>query len=309
MFRSYWGQCCAKTIHDLVNFSSNWWATLHLKDIFISSSWFISFNMDMAFERCYRVCIWMNVGRMHPPRLTVVPSVLKLKCALHRMNMGDEHHWWCQIISFYKLIWQAKRDPLRRASGMQHRAFYDKLWEACLDDLAIPWRLMTEHTWRVCFNWRQVHNWLTILMGVDMMHTTNQRIILRRIQERKSFMMNQATPHLGAESSLINSESSNRRGQPRMGTALTSEWWLSHEWANASEEQRRLWNANKGTLWRWSIKEGGTYISNQVRMHACHLTSKHCAYFWVVTEKSSMKSSKIVDRKNHWVDNNKESSV
>ena len=168
---------------------------------------------------------------------------------------------------------------------------------------------MTEHTWRVCFNWRQVHNWLTILMGVDMMHTTDQRIILRRIQERKSFMMNQATPHLEAESSLINSESSNRHGQPRMGTALTSEWWLSHEWANASKEQRRFWNANKGTLWRWSIKEGGAYISNQVRMHACHLTSKHCAYFWVVTGKSSMKSSKIVDRKNHWVDNNKESSV
>jgi hypothetical protein len=49
-------------------------------------------------------------------------------------------------------------------------------------------------------------------MGVDMMHTTNQRIILRRIQERKSFRMNQATPHLGAESSLMNNESSNRRG-------------------------------------------------------------------------------------------------
>ena len=60
-----------------------------------------------------------------------------------------------------------------------------------------------------------------------MMHTTNQRIVLRRIQERKSFMMNQATPHLGAESSLINSESSNRRGQPRMGTTLTAEWMAS----------------------------------------------------------------------------------
>jgi hypothetical protein len=81
--------------------------------------------------------IWMNVGRMHPLRLTVGPFVLKPKDALHRMNMGDEHHWWCQIISFYKLIWQAKRNPLRRASGMQQRAFYGKLWEACLDDLAV----------------------------------------------------------------------------------------------------------------------------------------------------------------------------
>ena len=39
--------------------------------------------------------------------------------------------------------------------------------------------------------------------------------------------MNQATPHLGAWSSLINSESSNRRGQPEMGTALTFEWKAS----------------------------------------------------------------------------------
>jgi len=60
-------------------------------------------------------------------------------------------------------------------------------------------------------------------MGVGMRHTINQRIILRRIQKRKSFIMNQATPHLGAESNLINNESSNRRGQPRRGTALTSE--------------------------------------------------------------------------------------
>jgi hypothetical protein len=64
-------------------------------------------------------------------------------------------------------------------------------------------------------------------MGVGKMPTNNHRIILRRIQERKSFMMNQATPHLGAESSLINNESSIHRGQPRMGIALTSEWKAS----------------------------------------------------------------------------------
>jgi hypothetical protein len=39
-------------------------------------------------------------------------------------------------------------------------------------------------------------------------------------------------------------------------------------------------------------KRGGTYILNQVRMHACHLTSKHCTYFLIVPGKSSMKSSK-----------------
>jgi hypothetical protein len=37
-FRSYWGQCCSKTVSDLVNFSSNWWATLHLKGILLSSA-------------------------------------------------------------------------------------------------------------------------------------------------------------------------------------------------------------------------------------------------------------------------------
>jgi len=168
---------------------------------------------------------------------------------------------------------------------------------------------MITYTWRVLFQ-LEASSWL-----IDNhdgcwheAHNQSEDNSQKNPGENPSWV-DQATPHLGVESSLINSESSNRRGQPRMGTALTSEWWLSHEWANASEEQIRLWNISKGTLWRWSIKEGGTYISNQVRMHACHLTSKHCAYFWVVTGKSSMKSSKIVDRKNHWVDNNKESSV
>jgi len=60
-------------------------------------------------------------------------------------------------------------------------------------------------------------------MGVGMMHTINERTILKRIQETKFFMMNQATPHLGAESSLINNESSNHRRQPKIGTAVTTE--------------------------------------------------------------------------------------
>jgi hypothetical protein len=39
-------------------------------------------------------------------------------------------------------------------------------------------------------------------MGDGMMHTIDQRIILRTIQKRKSFMMNQATPHLGGRVKL-----------------------------------------------------------------------------------------------------------
>ena len=51
-------------------------------------------------------------------------------------------------------------------------------------------------------------------------------------------------------------------------------------------------------------KEEG-YISNQVWMHACHLTPKHCTNVYeLLQEKSSMKFNKIVmnlsrQRKNH----------
>ena len=69
---------------------------------------------------------------------------------------------------------------------------------------------------------------LNLLMSAGSMHTANQRTILERIQEMNdllsSFMTNQATPQLGARSCLINSENSNHRRQPRIGTAFTVEW-------------------------------------------------------------------------------------
>jgi hypothetical protein len=34
-------------------------------------------------------------------------------------------------------------------------------------------------------------------------------------------------------------------------------------------------------------QRGGTYISNQVRMHACHLTSKHCTHIFIYYKKKS----------------------
>jgi hypothetical protein len=41
----------------------------------------------------------------------------------------------------------------------------------------------------------------------------------------------------------------------------------------------------------------GTYMTNQVRMHACHLTSEHCTIvFELLQEKSSMRSNKIVKK-------------
>jgi hypothetical protein len=68
-------------------------------------------------------------------------------------------------------------------------------------------------------------------MGVGTMRTINERTILRIIQKMNdrlsSFKMNQATPHLGTHSCLINNERSNHRGQPRIGTTLTVEWMAS----------------------------------------------------------------------------------
>jgi len=64
-----------------------------------------------------------------------------------------------------------------------------------------------------------------------MMRTINERIILKIIQKMNdrlsSFMMNQATTHLGTQSCLINNERSNHRGKPRIGTTLTVEWMAS----------------------------------------------------------------------------------
>ena len=113
----------------------------------------------------------------------------------------------------------------------EHRAYNNEFFTAKHEIHVWMTRQFHESWWpyilECCFNWRQVHDWLTILMGVGMMHTINQRIILRRSQERKSFMMNQAAPHLGAGSSLMNDASSNCRRQPWMGTAFTAEWMAS----------------------------------------------------------------------------------
>jgi len=52
-------------------------------------------------------------------------------------------------------------------------------------------------------------------------------------------------------------------------------------------------------------RRGGTYISNQVRMHACHLTSKYCIYFLFVAGKILnvvQQDWEKKKRKNHWVD-------
>jgi hypothetical protein len=67
---------------------------------------------------------------------------------------------------------------------------------------------------------------------------------------------------------------------PRWALHLQLSGWLAHEWANASKEQGRLWNANKATPWRWSIKEGGTYISKKGKMHCISSNFTGIAYLF-----------------------------
>jgi hypothetical protein len=126
-------------------------------------------------------------------------------------------------------------------------------------------------------------------MGVGMMHTINQRIILRRIQKRKSFMMNQATPHLGAESSLINSESSNCCGQPRMGTALTTEWMASTRMSQyMGRTNKALGMQTKAPYDDGSSKGGDLYFTSG--KDACISSNVKTLYifFILLQEKSSM---------------------
>jgi hypothetical protein len=50
-------------------------------------------------------------------------------------------------------------------------------------------------------------------------------------------------------------------------------------------------------------QRGGTYISNQVRMHACHLTSKHCTHIFIcyrkILKKKAKENKKKEKKKNH----------
>jgi len=123
-----------------------------------------------------------------------------------------------------------------------------------------------------------------LLMGIGRMHTTNQRTILERIQQMNdllsSFMMNHATPQLGAWSCLINSESSNCRGQPRIGTTLTAEWEASTRMSQYIKKAKNALDNKQKHPMTVEHQRGRTYISNQVRIHACHLTLKNCTHIF-----------------------------
>jgi len=69
------------------------------------------------------------------------------------------------------------------------------------------------------------------LMIVGKMHIANQRVVLKRIQKvndlLNSFIIKQVIPYLGVWLVLINNESSNHLGQPKMGSTFTFEWRIS----------------------------------------------------------------------------------
>jgi len=65
----------------------------------------------------------MNIGRMHPPGLTVGPSVLKLEGAFHRMNMGDKMNIIDDATAFLFTIWFNK---LREIHGEEHWAYNEE---------------------------------------------------------------------------------------------------------------------------------------------------------------------------------------
>jgi len=97
--------------------------------------------------------------------------------------------------------------------------------------------------------------------------------------------MKWVTSHMEAWSSLRSSKSSNHHGRPMIGTALTSKWKASTRMSQCIERIKKALNNKQRHPVMMEHWRGGTYISNQVRMHTCHLTSKHCIYFWFVAGK------------------------
>jgi hypothetical protein len=106
-------------------------------------------------------CIeWMS--ERHPPRrLTVGPSILEIKDALHRMNMGDKMNIIDDATAFLFTIWLEK---LREIHEKEHWAYNDESFTASYEMHVwttrwFPWRLVITYTWRVLFQ-LEASSWL-----------------------------------------------------------------------------------------------------------------------------------------------------
>jgi hypothetical protein len=64
---------------------------------------------------------------MHPPRLTVGPSIFKPKGALHRMNIGENMNIINDANAFLFTIWF---DKLRGIHEKEHWAYNDEPFTA-----------------------------------------------------------------------------------------------------------------------------------------------------------------------------------
>jgi len=163
-----------------------------------------------------------------------------------------------------------------------------------------PRRLMITCTWRVLFQ-LEASSWL-----IDNFNGRwHVQPIKGQFWRESRRWMKWATSHMEAWSSLRSNKSSNHHGRPMIGTALTSKWKASTRMSQCIERIKKALNNKQRHHVMMEHWRGGTYMSNQVRMHACHLTSKHCIYFWSVAGKilnvvqQDWGQRKIVDLKNN----------
>ena len=122
-----------------------------------------------------------------------------------------------------------EKNFLRKTLSLQRWAFPCKVWDACRNDVVVPWMVFQPKASSWLINnldecWHDAHN--------------QSKDNSQKKLERKSFMMNQAVPHLGAGSSLMNDASSNCWRQPGMGIAFIAEWMAS-TWMSQYIERTR----------------------------------------------------------------------
>jgi hypothetical protein len=103
------------------------------------------------------------------------------------------------------------------------------------------------------------------------------------------FMMNRATPHLEAWSSLRTTESSNRRGEPKMGTTLIFEWKASTRMSQYIERiKKALKSKQRHPVMMEHRREGDLYFkSGKDACMSSNVKTLHI-FFILLPEKSSM---------------------
>jgi len=103
-----WGQWCLKKDNQMNkqtqiilgamvvkdNPSSNWWTALHLKDIFISSSWFIISNMATTFKQRYHIVTFEWSWKDAPIKTDCGTICFETQWC----TSPHEYRWWTSLI-------------------------------------------------------------------------------------------------------------------------------------------------------------------------------------------------------------------